>query len=48
MKHFSTGHFVLRAILNEIGHVFSIVFKIHALWRRTVINKLLVAFWSRY
>jgi hypothetical protein len=41
---FSTGHFVLRAILIEIGHIFSIVFKIHALWRGTVINKLLVVF----
>jgi hypothetical protein len=40
----STSHFVLRAILIEIGHVFSIVFKINALWRRTVINKLLVVF----
>jgi hypothetical protein len=27
----STGHFVLRAILIEIGHIFSIVFRIHAL-----------------
>jgi hypothetical protein len=27
----STGHFVLRAILIEISHVFSIIFKIHAL-----------------
>jgi hypothetical protein len=44
----STGHFVLRAILIEIDHAFSIVFKIHALWRRTAINKLLVVFWSRY
>jgi hypothetical protein len=44
----STGHFVLRVILIEIGHAFSIVFKIHALWRRIVINKLLVVFWSRY
>jgi hypothetical protein len=40
----STGHFVLRAILIEIGHVFSIVFKIHALRRRAIINKLLVVF----
>jgi hypothetical protein len=44
----SNSHFFLRAILIEIGHVFSIAFKIHALWRRTVINKLLVVLWSRY
>jgi hypothetical protein len=44
----STSHFVLRAILIETGHVFSIVFKIHAFCRRIVINKLLVIFWSRY
>jgi hypothetical protein len=40
----STGHIVLRAILIEIGHAFLIVFKIHALWRRTVVNKLLDVF----
>jgi hypothetical protein len=40
----STGHFILRAILIEIGHAFSIIFKIHVHWRRTVINKLLVVF----
>jgi hypothetical protein len=40
----STGHFFLRAFLIEIGYVFSIVFKIHAFWKRTVINKLLVVF----
>jgi hypothetical protein len=44
MKHFPLAIFFLRAFLIEIGYVFSIVFKIHAFWKRTVINKLLVVF----